>query len=150
MDNFKCPDCGKVIYGRMEFESHIDKHRIGYECNKCGKSFTTWNLLETHQTMRVSCARKRRQNAAKLFEYAIKQCSRCEHEQVFTGLQPIWTPDTHWWFSSEQKKIVFTVIACRLLTIKKPNKYQSILSLLPRDVLFIIISDVLNPMHMKY
>lgn len=157
MDNFKCPDCNKTIVGRVAFESHIDEHtRIFYTCDKCGKDFRSWDDLDSHKDMdecnrsmrfgalndRLNPRRKPKPRMVKLVEFDIKKCTRCEHEQVFTGLQPLWSPFTHWWFSPDQKKVVFTLIACRSVTINKPKKYQSILSFLPRDVLFIVIQNV--------
>jgi hypothetical protein len=66
----------------------------------------------------------------------IGSCSRCKKEkQVFTYFVSRWSPHIHWWFPKRIKKVVFPILVMW--------KYgASLLSKLPKDVLFIVISHI--------
>lgn len=71
-------------------------------------------------------------------QFESKTCNLCgELEKLFTRQVPVWSKFTHWFFNKQEKKRVLTILACWRFG-------RNLLSKLPKDVLFLIISHALK------
>lgn len=70
--------------------------------------------------------------------FEIRFCGLCHQQsKTFTCLVPPWSKFTHWFFWQEEKKIATTILKCWRFS-------SHFISKLPKDILFIIIAQVLE------